>query len=126
MPYISNEDLPSWVKKYSEDEQKLFREKFNSTYEQYEDDTISLRVANVAIKNYRIKKKKEQPIKEVVQPVLDMVKTNTESIDILSRNENTLTNILNRITKPLPKKEWNCFVSRSKNGQIEKVNIKEK
>jgi len=55
MPYASNADLPSWVKKYPKYEQDIWRKAFNSAYGQYKDEATAFKVANSAVKKYREK-----------------------------------------------------------------------
>ncbi len=56
MPYQSKSELPSWVKKYSEKEQEIWRRAFNNAYYQYgKSESKAFKVANAVVKNYKNK-----------------------------------------------------------------------
>ena len=56
MPYASNAELPSWVKKYPKHEQDIFRKAFNSAMAHYKNEAMAFQTANAAVKKYREKK----------------------------------------------------------------------
>lgn len=54
-----------------------------------------------------------------------LLKSNTEQIAKIVEIEKSLLDVVKEISKPKPKKNWNCLVSRDDKGIIKTINVKE-
>jgi len=52
MPYKNDSELPSWLKKYPKHERDTFRESFNSSYLETNNESTALQIAGRKLTTY--------------------------------------------------------------------------
>lgn len=55
MPYASNAELPTHIRKLSKNLQDIWRKSFNSAYKQYNDESKAFAIANAVMNRYKEK-----------------------------------------------------------------------